>query len=95
MYVVTFSGVVSGGIVTSGTMCWTWKYHIRRVPAHSRGCETYMRDVGFLDERSDDRALADALWRYVKSSNPRPDISGQTVSNQEDSDISAHDRGCV
>lgn len=23
IYVVTFSGVTSGGMVTSGTMCWT------------------------------------------------------------------------
>lgn len=25
IYVVTFSGVTSGGMVTSGTICWTYK----------------------------------------------------------------------
>ena len=62
MYVVTFSGVTSGGMVTSGTTCWTCHlaHRLQNFPHQARA--TYMFDEGLLDEGSDYRALSDAVW---------------------------------
>ena len=35
MYVVMFSGVTSGGMVTSGTTCWTWKDNMVNITRHA------------------------------------------------------------
>lgn len=61
MYVVTFSGVTSGGMVTSGTICWTCKERIS-VPGEltSMGA-THMGYKGLLYERSHDSALPNAV----------------------------------
>jgi hypothetical protein len=60
IYVVTFSGVTSGGIVTSGTMCWTCSRidEIKNTACHG----TDMGDIGLFYEGHNYGTFADTLW---------------------------------
>ena len=49
IYVVTFSGVTSGGMVTSGTMCWTCS-RPTQITWGQKIKAAHMRDIGLLDE---------------------------------------------
>ena len=59
MEVVTPSGVTSGGMVTSGTTCWTWSQLGFSAAAH-------IRHEGLFDERGDDGRLSYAIGRVSK-----------------------------
>ena len=62
IYVVTFSGVTSGGMVTSGTTCWTWKRYTSWLKIAQNRWKTHVWNKGLLNERGDYGALADTLW---------------------------------
>ena len=61
MYVVMFSGVTSGGIVTSGTTCWTCTPQRACITRHKSKNVAHMGDVRLFNERRDDGTLSDAL----------------------------------
>ena len=106
MYVVTFSGVTSGGMVTSGTTCWTCVTEMDRLPsttearlprstpasnAPRKEPDTYTRHKGLLDERSDYGALSDAVYISLLSAKVRGrQGDAPTIADKEDADISAH-----
>jgi hypothetical protein len=72
MYVVTFSGVTSGGIMTSGTTCWTCTRVLRTSqPPAPRMVGLGMRmpyiwNIKLFDQRSDNSALSDALCFFTR-----------------------------
>lgn len=72
IYVVTFSGETSGGIMTSGTTCWTYTRVVRTgqppAPGIIRlGMRTpYIMNIELFDQRSDNRALSDALCFFTR-----------------------------
>jgi hypothetical protein len=47
--VVTFSGVTSGGIVTSGTTCWTYSH--RPIQSSKHGTSCIVCGLGFGEQQ--------------------------------------------